>query len=45
MLINQIKDQLKSRDKSAIAVYGITKNPTKNEHMIVMQYSLPGSYC
>ncbi|RHZ60318.1 hypothetical protein Glove_355g51 [Diversispora epigaea] len=34
-----INNQLKFRGKNAIAIYGITKNPTKNEYMIVMKYA------
>ncbi|RHZ69646.1 hypothetical protein Glove_281g63 [Diversispora epigaea] len=41
--LQEIKNQLKFRDKNAIAIYGITKNPTKNEHMMVMNYAEYGS--
>ncbi|RHZ84252.1 hypothetical protein Glove_84g94 [Diversispora epigaea] len=41
--LQEIKNQLKFRGKNAIAIYGITKNPTKNEHMIVMKYAEYGS--
>ncbi|RHZ47679.1 hypothetical protein Glove_574g42 [Diversispora epigaea] len=38
-----IKNQLKLRGKNAIAIYGITKNPTENEYMMVMDYAEYGS--
>ncbi|RHZ70795.1 hypothetical protein Glove_267g41 [Diversispora epigaea] len=38
-----VKNQLKFRDKNSIAIYGITKNSTKNEYMIVMSYAEYGS--
>ncbi|RHZ53510.1 hypothetical protein Glove_441g124 [Diversispora epigaea] len=38
-----IKNQLKLRGKNAIAIYGITKNPTENEYMMVMDYAAYGS--
>ncbi|RHZ89554.1 hypothetical protein Glove_13g118 [Diversispora epigaea] len=41
--LQEIKNQLKFRGKWAIALYGITKDPTKNEYMMVMQYALEGS--
>ncbi|RHZ65146.1 hypothetical protein Glove_319g138 [Diversispora epigaea] len=40
--LQEIKNQLKFRGKSAIAIYGITKN-LKNEYMIVMSYAKYGS--
>ncbi|RHZ77792.1 hypothetical protein Glove_173g54 [Diversispora epigaea] len=36
---NLIEYQLKLRGKKAVAIYGITKNPTKNEYMMVMNYA------
>ncbi|RHZ86170.1 hypothetical protein Glove_54g140 [Diversispora epigaea] len=41
--IGMIKNQLKLRGKNAIAIYGITKNPTENEYMMVMDYTAYGS--
>ncbi|RHZ80973.1 hypothetical protein Glove_130g164 [Diversispora epigaea] len=41
--LQEINNQLKFRGKNAIAIYGITKNPTKNEHMMVMKYAEYGS--
>ncbi|RHZ76309.1 hypothetical protein Glove_199g209 [Diversispora epigaea] len=41
--LQEIKKQLKFRGKNAIAIYGITKNPTKNEYMMVMNYAEYGS--
>ncbi|RHZ67590.1 hypothetical protein Glove_300g128 [Diversispora epigaea] len=41
--LQEINNQLKFRGKNAIAIYGITKNPTKNEHMMVMNYAEYGS--
>ncbi|RHZ57036.1 hypothetical protein Glove_395g49 [Diversispora epigaea] len=41
--LQEIKNQLKFRGKNTTAVYGITKNPTKNEYMIVMKYAEYGS--
>ncbi|RHZ82342.1 hypothetical protein Glove_109g235 [Diversispora epigaea] len=38
-----IKNQLKFRGKNSIAIYGITKNPTENEYMMVMNYAEYGS--
>ncbi|RHZ48653.1 hypothetical protein Glove_543g15 [Diversispora epigaea] len=38
-----IKNQLKFRGKNSIAIYGITKNPTENEYMMVMNYAKHGS--
>ncbi|RHZ85681.1 hypothetical protein Glove_63g25 [Diversispora epigaea] len=43
VFLQEIKSQLKFRGKWAIALYGITKDPTKNEYMMVMQYALEGS--
>ncbi|RHZ79159.1 hypothetical protein Glove_151g109 [Diversispora epigaea] len=43
VFLQEIKNQLKFRGKWAIALYGITKDPTKNEYMIVMRYALEGS--
>ncbi|RHZ57740.1 hypothetical protein Glove_384g20 [Diversispora epigaea] len=40
--LQEIKNQLKSRSKNTIAIYGITKN-SKNEYMIVMNYAEYGS--
>ncbi|RHZ73626.1 hypothetical protein Glove_230g19 [Diversispora epigaea] len=37
--LQEIKNQLKFRGKNSIAIYGITKNPTENEYMIVMNYA------
>ncbi|RHZ55147.1 hypothetical protein Glove_420g58 [Diversispora epigaea] len=41
--LQEIKNQLKFRGKNAIAIYGITKDSTKNEHMMVMNYAEYGS--
>ncbi|RHZ70468.1 hypothetical protein Glove_271g107 [Diversispora epigaea] len=41
--LQEIKNQLKLRGKNAIAIYGITKNPTENEYMMVMDYAEYGS--
>ncbi|RHZ88318.1 hypothetical protein Glove_23g151 [Diversispora epigaea] len=41
--LQEIKHQLKFRGIWAIAIYGITKNPTENEYMMVMQYARYGS--
>ncbi|RHZ45740.1 hypothetical protein Glove_658g31 [Diversispora epigaea] len=41
--LQEIKHQLKFRGIWAIAIYGITKNPTENEYMMVMQYARHGS--
>ncbi|RHZ80901.1 hypothetical protein Glove_130g200 [Diversispora epigaea] len=41
--LQEIKNQLKFRGKNSIAIYGITKNPTKNEYMMVMNYAKHGS--
>ncbi|RHZ48172.1 hypothetical protein Glove_557g60 [Diversispora epigaea] len=41
--LQEIKNQLEFRDKSAIQIYGITKNPSKNEYMMVMKYASEGS--
>ncbi|RHZ86182.1 hypothetical protein Glove_54g122 [Diversispora epigaea] len=41
--LQEIKNQLKFRGKNAIAIYGITKNPTENEYMMVMGYAAYGS--
>ncbi|RHZ84246.1 hypothetical protein Glove_84g108 [Diversispora epigaea] len=41
--IGMIKNKLKFRGKSSIAIYGITKNSTENEYMIVMNYAEYGS--
>ncbi|RHZ48424.1 hypothetical protein Glove_551g26 [Diversispora epigaea] len=41
--LQEIKNQLKLRGKNSIAIYGITKNPTENEYMIVMDYAEYGS--
>ncbi|RHZ62900.1 hypothetical protein Glove_334g88 [Diversispora epigaea] len=41
--LQEINNQLKFRGKNAIAIYGITKNPTTNEHMMVMKYAEFGS--
>ncbi|RHZ84595.1 hypothetical protein Glove_79g36 [Diversispora epigaea] len=39
----EIKNQLKYQGEKAITIYGITKNPTKNEYMMVMDYAFCGS--
>ncbi|RHZ87323.1 hypothetical protein Glove_37g117 [Diversispora epigaea] len=39
----EIKNQLKIRGRNSIAIYGITKNPTDNEYMMVMNYAEYGS--
>ncbi|RHZ77960.1 hypothetical protein Glove_168g245 [Diversispora epigaea] len=41
--LQEIKNQLKFRGKNSIAIYGITKNPTENEYMMVMNYAEYGS--
>ncbi|RHZ48660.1 hypothetical protein Glove_543g131 [Diversispora epigaea] len=41
--LQEINNQLKFRGKNAISTYGITKNLTKNEHMMVMNYAEYGS--
>ncbi|RHZ78936.1 hypothetical protein Glove_154g30 [Diversispora epigaea] len=41
--LQEIKNQLKLRGKNVIAIYGITKNPTENEYMMVMDYAEYGS--
>ncbi|RHZ55533.1 hypothetical protein Glove_414g18 [Diversispora epigaea] len=41
--LQEIKNQLKFRGRNAISIYGITKNPTKNEYMMVMDYAKYGS--
>ncbi|RHZ89622.1 hypothetical protein Glove_13g90 [Diversispora epigaea] len=41
--LQEIENQLKFRGKNSIAIYGITKNPTKNEYMMVMNYAKHGS--
>ncbi|RHZ77087.1 hypothetical protein Glove_186g15 [Diversispora epigaea] len=41
--LQEIKNQFKFRGKNSIAIYGITKNPTKNEYMMVMNYAVYGS--
>ncbi|RHZ46803.1 hypothetical protein Glove_606g149 [Diversispora epigaea] len=41
--LQEIENQLKFRGKNAITIYGITKNPTKNEYVIVMDYAKYGS--
>ncbi|RHZ75468.1 hypothetical protein Glove_213g84 [Diversispora epigaea] len=41
--LQEIKNQLKFRGKNAIAIYGITKDLTKNEYMMVMDYARYGS--
>ncbi|RHZ45208.1 hypothetical protein Glove_687g7 [Diversispora epigaea] len=41
--LQEINNQLKFRGKNVIATYGITKNPTENEYMMVMNYAEYGS--
>ncbi|RHZ51629.1 hypothetical protein Glove_476g82 [Diversispora epigaea] len=41
--LQEIKNQHKFRGKKAVALYGITKNLTKNEYMMVMKYIKLGS--
>ncbi|RHZ83426.1 hypothetical protein Glove_94g52 [Diversispora epigaea] len=41
--LQEINNQLKFRGKNVINTYGITKNLTKNEHMMVMEYAKYGS--
>ncbi|RHZ76604.1 hypothetical protein Glove_195g26 [Diversispora epigaea] len=41
--LQEIKNQLKFRGKNSIAIYGITKNPTENEYIMVMNYAEYGS--
>ncbi|RHZ78352.1 hypothetical protein Glove_165g133 [Diversispora epigaea] len=41
--LQEIKHQLKFRGIWAVAIYGVTKNPTENEYMMVMQYARHGS--
>ncbi|RHZ84043.1 hypothetical protein Glove_86g128 [Diversispora epigaea] len=40
--LKEIKNQLKFQGEST-KIYGITKNPSENEYMIVMQYASEGS--
>ncbi|RHZ84293.1 hypothetical protein Glove_84g22 [Diversispora epigaea] len=37
--LGTIKNQLKFRGKNSIAIYDITKNPTENEYIIVINYA------
>ncbi|RHZ83548.1 hypothetical protein Glove_91g143 [Diversispora epigaea] len=41
--LQEIKNQLKFRGKNSVAIYGITKNPTENEYMMIMNYAQYGS--
>ncbi|RHZ81668.1 hypothetical protein Glove_117g33 [Diversispora epigaea] len=41
--LQEIKNQLKFRGKNSIAIYGIAKNPTENEYMMVMNYAKHGN--
>ncbi|RHZ46777.1 hypothetical protein Glove_606g155 [Diversispora epigaea] len=41
--LHEIRNQLKFRGKNTIAIFGITKNPTKNEYMMVMNFARHGS--
>ncbi|RHZ75041.1 hypothetical protein Glove_217g76 [Diversispora epigaea] len=41
--LQEIENQLRFRGKKSIAIYGITKNPTENEYMMVMDYAKHGS--
>ncbi|RHZ83574.1 hypothetical protein Glove_91g19 [Diversispora epigaea] len=41
--LQEIKNQLKFRGKNSVAIYGITKNLTENEYMMVMNYAEYGS--
>ncbi|RHZ83439.1 hypothetical protein Glove_94g17 [Diversispora epigaea] len=41
--LQEIESQLKFQGKWAITIYGLTKNPTTNDYMIVRQYAQHGS--
>ncbi|RHZ44158.1 hypothetical protein Glove_756g14 [Diversispora epigaea] len=41
--LQEIKNQLKFRGKNSIAIYGITKDPTENKYMMVLNYAKYGS--
>ncbi|RHZ89164.1 hypothetical protein Glove_18g52 [Diversispora epigaea] len=41
--LQEIKNQLKFQGKDVIATYSITKNPTKNKYVMVMNYAQYGS--
>ncbi|RIB20272.1 kinase-like domain-containing protein [Gigaspora rosea] len=41
--LNEVENQHKHGGKSAIAIYGITRNPEDGNYMIVMQYAKQGS--
>ncbi|RHZ49232.1 hypothetical protein Glove_527g18 [Diversispora epigaea] len=41
--LQEVENQHKFRGKRSIAIYGITKNPTDNEYMMVMNYAEYGS--
>ncbi|RHZ78541.1 hypothetical protein Glove_162g60 [Diversispora epigaea] len=41
--LQEIKNQLKFQGKNSIAIYGITKNPTENKYIMVMNYAKYGS--
>ncbi|RHZ85882.1 hypothetical protein Glove_59g15 [Diversispora epigaea] len=41
--LQEIENQLKFRGRNSVAIYGITKNPTDNEYMMVMNYAKYGS--
>ncbi|RHZ89203.1 hypothetical protein Glove_18g30 [Diversispora epigaea] len=41
--LQEIKNQFKFQGKQAIEIYGITKNPTENKYMIVLNYAQHGS--
>ncbi|RHZ44629.1 hypothetical protein Glove_715g9 [Diversispora epigaea] len=41
--LQEIKNQLRFRGKNSIAIYGITKNQTENECMMVMNYAKYGN--
>ncbi|RIB10638.1 hypothetical protein C2G38_2105558, partial [Gigaspora rosea] len=41
--LEEVKNQHKHGGNSAIAIYGITKNPKNSNYMIVMEYAKQGS--
>ncbi|RIB09450.1 kinase-like domain-containing protein [Gigaspora rosea] len=41
--LNEVENQHKHRGSSAIAIYGITRNPDDDNYMMVMQYAKQGS--
>ncbi|RIB05712.1 hypothetical protein C2G38_2117753, partial [Gigaspora rosea] len=41
--LEKVKNQYKHESNSAIAIYGITKNPKDSNYMIVIEYAKQGS--